>query len=225
MLRRCGLVLLSRVAGVRVKFMQIRSKGDETAVEFKSRKQTLPLTRNALEKLFPRGNALCDGAMGTMLYARGISTQYCSDELNLSQPEPVSAIHSQYLQAGAEIIETNTFGANGVRLRQHGLVDRMSEINRAAVRIARDCVARSAEKLGMTAYVAGAVGPLGMRPGKAGIDEAHEVFAGQIRELARGGPGIGVDLLMIETMTSLAEAGEAIRAARAVAPELPLGTR
>jgi homocysteine S-methyltransferase len=160
--------------------------------------------------------------MGTMLYARGVSTQRCCDELNLSQPETVSAIHAEYLQAGADIIETNTFGANALRLRQYGLLDRMREINLAGVRIARDCVARFAEELGTTAYVAGAVGPLGMRPGKEGIDEARQLFAEQIGALARGGPGIGADLLTIETMTSLTEAGEAIWAARAVAPELPL---
>ena len=89
---------------------------------------------------------LSDGAMGTMLYDRGIFINRCFDELNLSQPEIVAGVHAEYLQAGAEIIETNTFGANAFRLERYGLRDRVREINLAGVRIARQCVAQIAEK-------------------------------------------------------------------------------
>jgi methionine synthase I (cobalamin-dependent) len=177
----------------------------------------------ALDRLFAGGLVLCDGAMGTMLYGRGIFTNRCYDELNLSQPETIAGVHAEYIQAGAEIIETNTFGANAHRLEPHGLRDKVREINLAGIRIARRCVAQIAEKQGAQAYVAGAVGPLGVRLeplGKIGLDEARAAFAEQIRALAEGGPGVGADLLIVETMTSLAEAGEAIRAAQEVAPEL-----
>ena len=168
---------------------------------------------------------LCDGAMGTMLFDRGISMNCCYDELNLSQPETVAAIHSEYLHAGAEIIETNTFGGNAFRLGRHGLRGKVREINLAGVSIARQCVARIGKASGTNAYVAGAIGPLGVRLqplDQSQLEEARSAFAEQISALAEGGPGVGVDLLMIETMTSLVEAGEAIRAARDAAPRLRL---
>ena len=96
----------------------------------------------AIDRLFTGGRVLSDGAMGTMLYARGIFINRCFDELNLSQPETVAGVHAEYLQAGAEIIETNTFGANACRLERYGLRDRVREINLAGVRIARQCVAQ-----------------------------------------------------------------------------------
>ena len=111
-----------------------------------------------LQRLFSGGHVLCDGAMGTMLLDRGVSIGRCCDELNLSQPETVASVHAEYLQAGAEIIETNTFGANAFRLEQCGLHDRVGEINRAGVRIARGCVTKTG-----TGCVAGAIGPLGVR--------------------------------------------------------------
>src|SRR5271168_1531886 len=83
---------------------------------------------------------LCDGAMGTMLYARGVFINRCYDELNLSQPDLVREVHAEYLQAGAEVVETNTFGANTFRLEMHGLKDKVREINLAGVRLARACV-------------------------------------------------------------------------------------
>ena len=178
---------------------------------------------NALDRLFAGGRVLCDGAMGTMLYGRGIFINRCYDELNLSQPETVAAVHAEYLQAGAEIVETNTFGANAFRLERHGMRDKVRAINLAGVRIARQCVARIAEKQASKAFVAGAVGPLGVRLeplGKIGLDEARAAFAEQIGALAEGGPGVGADLILVETMTSLAEAGEAVRAAGEVAPGL-----
>ena len=173
----------------------------------------------AVERLFAGGTVLCDGAMGTMLYARGVFINRCYDELNLSQPELVREIHAEYLQAGAEVIETNTFGGNAFRLELHGLKDKVREINVAGVRLARECVNQIRDKQASEAFVAGAIGPLGVRLeplGKVGLDEARTAFADQIRALVEGGPGVGVDLLIVETMTSLAEAEQAIRAARSV---------
>ncbi|GAC1414918.1 MAG: bifunctional homocysteine S-methyltransferase/methylenetetrahydrofolate reductase [Acidobacteriaceae bacterium] len=179
--------------------------------------------RTAPDRLFAGARVLGDGAMGTMLYARGIFINRCYDELNLSQPETVAAVHTEYLQAGAEIIETNTFGANFFRLERFGLRDKVRDINLAGIRIARQCVAQIQEKQASDAFVAGAVGPLGVRLeplGKVGLDEARAAFAEQIAALAEGGPGIGADLLIVETMTSLAEASQAVLAAQQVAPSL-----
>jgi methionine synthase I (cobalamin-dependent) len=102
---------------------------------------------------------LCDGAMGTLLYAKGVFINRSYDELNLSQPELIRGIHHEYLQAGAEIIETNTFGANSFRLARHSLADKANEINRAGARLAREA-AKSFD-----VWVAGSVGPLGTRIG------------------------------------------------------------
>ena len=179
--------------------------------------------RTAPDRLFAGARVLGDGAMGTMLYARGIFINRCYDELNLSQPETVAAVHTEYLQAGAEIVETNTFGANSFRLERFGLRDRVRDINLAGIRVARQCVAQMQEKQASEAFVAGAVGPLGVRLeplGKVGLDEARAAFAEQIAALAEGGPGIGADLLIVETMTSLAEASQAVLAAQQVAPSL-----
>lgn len=179
----------------------------------------------AVDRLFAGGTVLCDGAMGTMLYARGIFINRSYDELNLSQPELVREVHAEYLQAGAEVVETNTFGANRFRLEHFGLQDKVREINLAGVKLARECVDQIREKQASEAFVAGSIGPLGVRLeplGKIGLDEAQAAFAEQIRALAEGGPGVGVDLLMIETMTSLSETRQAIRAARSEAPWLPV---
>jgi methionine synthase I (cobalamin-dependent) len=164
------------------------------------------------ERLFAGGVVLCDGAMGTVLCDRGISIDRCLEELNLSRPEMVAAVHSEYLRAGAEIVETNTFGANAIRLERFGLREKVREINLAGVRIACDC---AAQMTGSEVLVAGAVGPLGVR---IGVEEACDVFAEQIGGLADG----GVDLLLVETMMSLAEARAAIRAAREIVPGLRL---
>jgi len=178
-----------------------------------------------VRRLFQGSPVLCDGAMGTMLYARGVFINRCYDELNLTQPETIRTIHQEYLQAGAEVIETNTFGANAYRLEHYGLRDKVSEINVAGVRLARECVNHIREKQAAEAFVAGAIGPLGVRLeplGKVGLDEARAAFAEQIAALVEGGPGVGVDLLSIETMTSLVEAEQAVAAARAVAPHVPV---
>jgi homocysteine S-methyltransferase len=164
---------------------------------------------------------LADGAMGTVLYARGIFINRCYDELNLSDPGLILSIHEEYLQAGAEIIETNTFGANRFRLSRHGLGAKVDEINAAGVRIAREAVNHLKEKQAGEAWVAGALGPLGVRLeplGKTGLNEARAAFAEQIRALAKA----GVDLLIIETMPALNEAHEALEAAHETAPDLPV---
>jgi methionine synthase / methylenetetrahydrofolate reductase(NADPH) len=171
--------------------------------------------------LFSNRPVLADGAMGTVLYARGVFINRCYDELNLSDPNLILSIHEEYLQAGAEIVETNTFGANRFRLTRHGLAAKVSDINAAGVRLARQAVDHLKEKQAGTAYVAGSIGPLGVRLeplGKTGLDEARAAFAEQIRALADA----GVDLLIIETMPALNEAREALLAAEENAPNLPV---
>src|ERR1700760_4850604 len=108
-----------------------------------------------LSTLFGNRTVLCDGAMGTALYGRGVFLNKCFDELNLSQPELVRSVHEEYLQAGAEILETNTFGANALRLQRYGFADKVREINRAGAEIARKAVNQRADK--SKAWVAGAV--------------------------------------------------------------------
>ncbi len=164
---------------------------------------------------------LADGAMGTVLYARGIFINRCYDELNLSDPGLILSVHEEYLQAGAEIIETNTFGANRIRLSRYGLAGKMAEINAAGARLARQAVDNLKEKQAGEAWVAGSIGPLGVRLeplGKTGLDEARAAFAEQMQILVDG----GVDLLIVETMPALNEARQALEAARQVAPNLPV---
>ncbi len=171
--------------------------------------------------IFANRSVLADGAMGTVLYSRGIFINRCYDELNLSDPALILSIHEDYLQAGAEILETNTFGANRFRLTRHGLAEKVAEINAAGVRLARQAVEHIKEKQAAEAWVAGSVGPTGVRLeplGKTGLDEARAAFAEQISALA----GAGADLLIIETMPALNEAREALIAAREMAPELPV---
>ena len=158
---------------------------------------------------------LCDGAMGTLLYSKGIFINRSYDELNLSQPELIRGIHHDYLQAGAEIIETNTFGANSFRMARHSLADKVVETNRAGARLAREA-AKSFD-----VWVAGSVGPLGTRIeplGKTSFQEARAAFREQIEALVEG----GVDLLILETFGYLEEIHQAILAAKDVHPQLPL---
>jgi methionine synthase / methylenetetrahydrofolate reductase(NADPH) len=156
---------------------------------------------------------LCDGAMGTLLYAKGVFINRCYDELNLSQPELIRSTHHEYLQAGAEIIETNTFGGNQFRLARHGLANQVREINVAGAKLARE----AAKSFG--AWVAGSVGPLGIRIeplGKTSLEEARAAFRGQIAALVEG----GVDLVMLETFGYLVEIHQALLAARELNPKL-----
>ena len=172
-------------------------------------------------EIFADRPVLADGAMGTVLNARGMVINRCYDELNLSEPSLILGVHEEYLQAGAEILETNTFGANRFRLTRHGLGAKVEEINAAGVRLARQAVERLKERQAGEAWVAGAVGPLGVRLeplGKTGLDEARAAFAEQIGVLAKS----GVDMLIVETMPALNEAREALEAAKAVARELPV---
>jgi methionine synthase I (cobalamin-dependent) len=173
----------------------------------------------AVDKLFSGETVLCDGAMGTMLYSCGVFINRSYDELNVTQPETVRSVHEGYLQAGAQVIETNTFGANSYRLEQFGLGEKVAEFNRAGAAIARQCVDAIREKQATEAFVAGAVGSLGVKlapEGEVTLAEARAAFAEQIAALAAG----GVDLLILETMMSLAEAEQAVLAARDVAPHL-----
>lgn len=158
---------------------------------------------------------LCDGAMGTLLYGKGVFINRCYDEMNVSQSDMILDLHRQYLQAGAEIIETNTFGGNRFRLERHSLADNVAEINVAGARLARTA-AKSFD-----VWVAGAVGPLGIRIeplGKTSFDEARAAFREQIAALVEG----GVDLIILETFGYVEELHQAVLAARDVAPKLPV---
>jgi homocysteine S-methyltransferase len=171
--------------------------------------------------IFASRPVLADGAMGTVLYSRGIFINRCYDELNLSDPGLILAVHEEYLQAGAEILETNTFGANSFRLARHGLAGKVAEINAAGVKLARQAVEHLKDKQAGEAWVAGSVGPLGVRLeplGKTSLDEARAAFSEQIGALAAA----GADMLILETMPALNEAHEALKAARETAPELPV---
>jgi methionine synthase I (cobalamin-dependent)/5,10-methylenetetrahydrofolate reductase len=151
---------------------------------------------------------VCDGAMGTMLYSKGIPLNRCYDELNAGMPQLVKEIHLAYVKAGAEVIETNTFGANKFRLEKFGFGEKIRELNLAGARLAR-------EVAGDDLYVAGAVGPLGIRLEPLGLttlEEARGAFREQISALIEG----GVDLIIIETMMDLNEAHQALLAAREV---------
>lgn len=156
---------------------------------------------------------VADGAMGTMLYGKGIFINRCFDELNLSAPQLVKEIHQEYVKAGAEIIESNTFGSNRIRLTAFGFFEKLQAINQAGVRLAR-------EAAGEKAFVAGAIGPLGVpiEPlGPLSFAEARAIF----REQAEALVGAGIDLLVLETFYDLSELREAIHAAReAAGPEM-----
>src|SRR5574338_1121945 len=154
---------------------------------------------------------LADGAMGTMLHTRGVGFDKCFDELNMTNPSAVAEIHRAYIEAGAQLIITNTFGANHFKLAKHGLEDHVSQINKASVDLAKRVVAASFRDV----LVAGDVGPLGVRIapfGRVQPEQAREAFAEQIQALAES----GADLLVIETFSDLYEIRAAIKAARQV---------
>ena len=149
-----------------------------------------------------------DGAMGTMLYGRGVFLNVCYDELNLKRPDLVREIHREYVRAGAELLETNTFGANPKKLETHGLAAETERINASAAALAR-------EAAGTRATVLGAIGPLGVRVepfGELSLDEARAMYERQARGLADG----GVDGFILETFSDVAELGAAVHAVRAV---------
>jgi methionine synthase I (cobalamin-dependent)/5,10-methylenetetrahydrofolate reductase len=154
---------------------------------------------------------LCDGAMGSLLYTRGVTYEQCFDELNLTQPELIQGIHSEYINAGAQIIETNTFGANRAKLEAFNLGERVREINMRAVRLARE----AREISGQPVFVAGAVGPSGrplQAPDEQRLNELRSIFREQINALLEG----GADLLILETFSSLPELRQAVLAAQEV---------
>jgi homocysteine S-methyltransferase len=170
---------------------------------------------NLLERLSTE-TLLADGAMGTMLHARGVGFDKCFDELNLTNPSAVAEIHRAYIEAGAQLIITNTFGANRFKLAKHGLQESVAQINKASVDLAKRVVSASFRDV----LVAGDVGPLGVRIapyGRVQPEQARAAFAEQIEALA----GAGVDLIVIETFSDLYEIQEAIKAAREVC-DLPV---
>ena len=154
-----------------------------------------------------------DGAMGTRLYDLGVYLNRCFDELNLSSPAMVEAVHREYAAVGVDVVETNTFGANRAKLEGHGLADQVEAINRAGAEIARKAV-------GEENFVAGAIGPLGVRIepwGPTSVDEAAGIFAAQAAGLVAG----GVDLFSIETFYDFLEIEAAVRGVRSVS-DLPI---
>src|SRR5438034_1271035 len=169
--------------------------------------------KNFRDLLESDGIHVFDGAMGTMLYAKGVYINRCYDELNLTAPDLVREVHGEYVKAGADIIETNSFGATRHKLQPYGLEGRLKEINIAAARIAR-------EAAGERVFVAGAIGPLGLRIepyGPTSFDEAKDMFKEQAEALLEG----GVDLFVIETFSELTEIQQAIRAVRELC-DLPI---
>jgi homocysteine S-methyltransferase len=172
------------------------------------------MPRNFLERL-KTSPILCDGAMGTLLYSKGVFINRSYDELNISQPELIRGIHHEYLQAGAEIIETNTFGGNSFRLGRYSMGDKVKDVNHAGAKVAREA-AKSFD-----VWVAGSVGPLGIRIeplGKTSFEETRAAFREQIAALVEG----GVDLLMFETFGYIEELHQALLAARDVDAKIPL---
>ncbi len=173
------------------------------------------MANNFLELL---GNQiiLADGAMGTMLHARGVGFDKCFDELNITNPAAVADIHREYIEAGAQLIITNTFGANRFKLGKHGLQEDVKEINQKGVEVVKRVVAASFKDV----LVAGDVGPLGVRIapfGRVQPEAAREAFVEQVESLCEA----GADLIVIETMSDLYEIQEAIKATRDVC-QLPV---
>jgi len=166
--------------------------------------------QNQFKRMLESGKPiLTDGAIGTMLHARGISLDACFDELNLTDPAIVRGIHQDYIAAGATLIETNTFGANRFKLAQHGLEARVAAINLAAVQLVREAIPADHKPV----FVAGSVGPLGVRLapfGRVQPEQAFQAYTEQIDALLEA----GVDLLILETQNDLFEVEQAIRAAR-----------
>src|ERR671937_2692466 len=170
-----------------------------------------------LADLIARGPILFDGAMGTELGARGATRGQCLEELNLSDPALVRSIHRDYIAAGADVIETNTFGANRFRLGEHYLEMQLADINQAGARLAVE--ARNAS--GRPVLVAGSIGPLGkpLEPiGALKQSSAERIFREQVEALVAG----GVDLLVFETFTAIGELELAVHVARQVAPRVPV---
>lgn len=158
-----------------------------------------------------------DGAMGTLLHEHGVDIDSCFDELNLLDPAAVGEIHRDYINAGAEVIKTNTFGANRTKLERHGLDERVAEVNTASVKLARRVVDASFKDV----MIAGDIGPLGLPLAPFGHiqpEEAYEIYLEQARALIEA----GVDVILIETMVDLYAVREAVRAVHAVDESMPV---
>ncbi|NDJ52834.1 MAG: bifunctional homocysteine S-methyltransferase/methylenetetrahydrofolate reductase, partial [Chloroflexi bacterium] len=176
---------------------------------------------DAFRERLKRGAILADGAMGTMLHDQGNPIDACFDSFTVMKPAVVFDVHRAYVQAGAEIIETNTFGANRFRLADHGLSDQVAEFNAAGVKLVQQAIESAFKE---QVFVAGAVGPLGVRLapyGRVRAEQAYEAFHEQITALIAA----GVDLLMMETFSDLHELREAIQAARDTSTEVPIVTQ
>src|SRR5215467_13401344 len=169
-----------------------------------------------LSRRLAAGPLLCDGAMGTLLYARGVSLDACFDVLNLNNPRVVQSIHADYIAAGADCIETNTFGANRFKLAVHGLERQVREINRRGVALARDV----RESSGRDVFVLGSIGPLGKYLAPLGTvtpEEARAAFHEQAEALLEG----GIDAFVVETFSDLNEVALAVAAIR-VMTDVPI---
>ncbi|WP_374689359.1 bifunctional homocysteine S-methyltransferase/methylenetetrahydrofolate reductase [Promineifilum sp.] len=178
------------------------------------------MNRQEFKQRLEQGPVLMDGAFGTVLHGRGVPIDQSFDAVNLTNPALVAEIHRGYIDAGSELIETNTFGANRFKLTEHGLQHQVEAINRAAVAVARRVIAGSFKDV----LLAGSVGPLGARLaplGRVSAAEAEAAFAEQIAALTTAEPQ-GVDLLIIETMSDIKEVEAAVSAARRVAPDVPI---
>ena len=178
------------------------------------------MDRTEFKTFLSRGPVLLDGAFGTLLHSKGVPIDQSFDAINLSNPGVVASIHRDYIEAGADIIETNTFGANRFNLDDHKLWDQVKEINQAAVTIARRVISASFRDV----LLAGSIGPLGVRLaplGRVQVEEAEAAFGEQIEALLTTEP-TGVDLLIVETMSDVKEVTAAVCAARRLAPDLPI---
>lgn len=174
--------------------------------------------RAGLPELLANGRpVLADGAMGTMLFSYGLALGDSPELWNVERPEQISGLHREYIEAGAQIILTNSFGGNRERLALHGLADRVRELNLAAARLAQ----QAADAAATPVVVAGSIGPTGgiLAPlGELSFEAARAAFLEQARALAEG----GVDVFWIETMYDLDEVRAAVEACREAAPELPI---
>lgn len=173
------------------------------------------MTRDSFKARLEATPLVCDGAMGTSLYAKGVMVNRCFDELNLSNPSLVRAVHQDYVAVGVDIVETNTYGANRIKLKPHGFGDSVREINRKGVEIAREAIGKKA------VLVAGAMGPLGKPIAPIGTVLEEDAFAA-FREQTEGLVEGGVDMVMLETFSDLRELKQAVRAVRDVSTEIPL---
>lgn len=180
----------------------------------------MALDRSAFRRLLANRPLLIDGAMGSFLHERGAAADQSLDAVNLRDPALVAEIHRAYIDAGADILEANSFGANRFQLAEHGLQDKVAAVNHAAVDIARRVMSSAFKPL----LLAGSVGPLGVRLaplGRVSFADARDAFREQIEALLSAMAG-AVDLLIIETMSDLKEAEAAVAAARSISAEIPI---